>query len=114
MRGAEAERQAAEYLQSRGLVVLERNWRCRLGEIDLVCRDGATLVFVEVRARSRPGYGGALESITAGKRARLRRAAALYLARSGHGGACRFDAIVIEGGRLAWLRDAFDAGEAPV
>lgn len=108
--GAQAEQRAADYLQARGLRLLARNWRCRFGEIDLILMEGGTLVFVEVRARRGAGFGGALESITAAKRVRLARTAEAYLAQTGHRGPCRFDAILIEGGRLVWLRDAFDAG----
>lgn len=108
-RGAEAEERAALHLQAAGLKLLARNWRCRFGEIDLILRDGTTLVFVEVRARGRGDYGGAAASITAGKRARLQRAAAAYLAHSQHHGPCRFDAVLIDGERLTWLRGAFDA-----
>ncbi len=108
--GKEAEARAARYLQTRGLRLLARNWRCRFGEIDLILREGDTLVFVEVRARGHGGFGSAAESITAAKRERLRRTAAVYLARSGHRGACRFDAVLIDGERLTWLKGAFDAG----
>lgn len=109
-RGAEAERRAAAYLQARGLKLLACNWRCRFGEIDLILLEGDTLVFVEVRARRGPGFGGAGESITAAKRRRLTRSAEVYLAQTGHRGPCRFDAILIEGERLVWLRNAFGAG----
>lgn len=108
--GAKAEARAAAYLKARGLKLLTRNWRCRFGEIDLILQEGATLVFVEVRARRIAGFGGAAESITAAKRARLARTAAAYLAQTGHRGPCRFDAILIDGERLTWLRDAFAAG----
>ncbi len=109
LRGADAEDRAARHLQGQGLVLLARNWRCRHGEIDLIMRDRTTLVFVEVRARQASGYGGAAESITAAKRGRLQRSAEAYLARHGHHGASRFDAVLIDGERLTWLRDAFDA-----
>jgi putative endonuclease len=109
MGGKEAEDQAAEYLQRQGLAIVARNWRCRGGEIDLVCRQGATLVFVEVRARSRSDYGGAPASITAAKRQRLILAARHYLAGLGRLPQCRFDAVLIDAGRLTWLQDAFQA-----
>lgn len=109
LRGADAEARAADHLRQQGLTLLTRNWRCRHGEIDLILRDGGTLVFVEVRARSRADYGGAAESITAAKRGRLLRAAEAYLAETRYRGPCRFDAVLIEGDRLAWLRNAFDA-----
>ncbi len=109
-RGAEAEARAAQYLERQGLRLVERNYRCRQGEIDLVMREGATLVFVEVRSRARGGFGGAAASITVAKQARLIHAARHYLASRGVDAPCRFDAVLIEGGRLEWLRHAFEAG----
>lgn len=110
-RGAEAEELAARHLQAQGLELLARNWRCRYGEIDLILREGATLVFVEVRSRRRGDYGGAAESISAAKRARLKRSAAAYLAQCRHRGACRFDAVLMDADRLTWLRGAFDGSD---
>ncbi len=109
-RGREAEAQAAEHLEKRGLRIVDRNFRVRGGEIDLIARDGATLVFVEVRQRSRSDYGGAAASITAAKRRRLVLAARHWLARHGDA-ACRFDCVLIDGDRLEWLRDAFSDGD---
>ena len=107
-RGREAEQAAADYLAARGLRIVARNFRVRGGEIDLIARDGATLVFVEVRQRRNADFGGAAASITAAKRRRLILAARHYLA--GHGEApCRFDCVLAEGGQLCWLRDAFSA-----
>ena len=57
-RGIDAETMAAEFLEHRGLTIVERNYRCRLGEIDLVARDGGTTVFVEVRKRASAAFGG--------------------------------------------------------
>ena len=74
VRGETGEALAAAWLIRHGLRSLARNFRCRLGEIDLVMRDGDTLVFVEVRCRRDCGYGSALESVTAGKQRRLLRA----------------------------------------
>ena len=79
-RGAEAENLAAAYLQQAGLTLVARNYRCRFGEIDVVAREGKTLVFVEVRMRSSNRFGGAAASITAAKRAKLLRTARHYLA----------------------------------
>jgi putative endonuclease len=108
--GQKAEQQARSFLLSRGLEIRHSNYRCRGGEIDLVCRDGATLVFVEVRLRSNPRFGGALASVTAQKQRRLVHAASHYLARSGWPGACRFDVVGLDGaGRTTWVRDAFQA-----
>ena len=67
-RGSEAEVLAAAYLERHGLAVIERNFRVRGGEVDLICRDGTALVFVEVRLRSNASFGGAAASITPAKR----------------------------------------------
>jgi putative endonuclease len=69
--GARAEAMAAEFLVARGLTIVARNFRIRRGEIDLIARDGDTLVFVEVRLRRNPHFGGAGASITTAKSARL-------------------------------------------
>ena len=103
-KGAEAEQAAADYLAARGLKLIARNYRCRGGEIDLIMRDGASLVFVEVRERAGTGFGGAAASITAGKQARVQLAAQHYLARHGLDLPCRFDAVLVQDGSLEWLR----------
>jgi len=109
-RGRQAESLAATYLERRGLAIVARNWRCRFGEIDLVAKDGATLVFVEVRARSSRSHGGAAESISAAKRRRLLAAASQYLMAAGLDTPCRFDALLIEtADAVEWVRDAFRA-----
>ncbi len=111
--GAGAEAAAANYLEARGLRVLARNWRCRFGELDLVCDDGGTRVFVEVRARMRAEFGGAAGSITAAKRARLTAAARQYLATLPRMPPCRFDCVLVSGAdgneHIEWLPNAFDA-----
>ena len=105
--GSRAEDLCAAVLRRAGLILVERNWRCRHGEIDLIAEEGDTLVFAEVRMRSGPGtFGGAAESITAAKRARLVAAARLYLMRRPQA-ACRFDVFLVDGARLQWIRDAF-------
>jgi len=106
--GARAEDLCAELMRRAGLVLVERNWRCRHGEIDLIAEERGMLVFAEVRMRSGPGFGGAAESITAAKRSRLLAAARLYLARRPDA-PCRFDVFLIEGSpaSVRWIRDAF-------
>ena len=109
--GARAEALAAQFLVARGLAIVERNFRRRCGELDLVARDGDTLVFVEVRLRRSRGYGGAAASITAAKRARLLAAANLYLARLSNPPPCRFDAVLLDAldpARIEWLTNIFD------
>ena len=96
-------------LRGAGLRVLARNWRCRHGKIDLVAEEGATLVFAEVRYRRAGTFGGAAESVTAAKRARIAAAARLYLSRRPEA-ACRFDVLLLdslEASRIQWIRDAF-------
>jgi putative endonuclease len=78
--GAAGERLAAAYLTRAGYRIVERNWRCAFGELDLVASLGATLVFVEVRTRRGPTFGSPEESLTPRKRARLARLADAYLA----------------------------------
>ena len=111
-RGKDAEARAAKFLEDRGLHIVERNYRSRFGEIDLIARDGATLVFVEVRARSSNTFGGAAASITASKRAKLVRTALQYLAVAGRTPQCRFDAVLLSNGAspIEWVQDAFSAG----
>jgi putative endonuclease len=110
--GARAEALAAAFLAARGLAIVERNFRCRRGEIDLIARDGETLVFVEVRLRTRRDFGGAAESITAAKRARIAAAALFYLGRLQRTPPCRFDAVLldaIDAERIEWLQDIMGA-----
>ena len=78
--GAYGETLAARHLVDQGMVLLDRNWRCELGEIDLVLRDGRVLVVCEVKARSSSAFGSPLEGVTEQKAARLRRLAARWLA----------------------------------
>jgi putative endonuclease len=113
--GARAEELCAELLREAGLRVLARNWRCRHGEIDLVAEEGRTLVFAEVRYRSGERFGGAAESVTAAKQARLIAAARLYLMRRPDARSerpCRFDVLLLdalEASRIQWIRNAFAA-----
>ena len=107
--GDAGEDRAARFLESRGMTIVARNYRTRLGEIDLIARDGEVLVFVEVRLRADSRFGGAAASIGPAKQRRLAAAASAYLARLGRAPACRFDVVTLEGGEPAWLRGAFDA-----
>ncbi len=109
--GARAEELCAQLLARAGLKVLARNWRCRLGEIDLVAEDHGTLVFAEVRYRGSASHGGAGESVTAAKRARIVAAARAYL-RGRPEADCRFDVLLLDSldsGGVEWIRNAFDS-----
>ncbi len=108
--GQTAEDMACAFLCRRGLRLIERNYRSRGGEIDLVMQDGGYLVFVEVRYRRGAAFGGPQESVTAKKQARLLAAARHYLATHSGDPACRFDVLALSGEgykTLDWIRDAF-------
>lgn len=114
-RGEQAEALAAAYLARQGLGIIARNVRCRGGEIDLICLERGTVVFVEVRLRGGDRYGGAGASITARKQRRIVLAAQWWLGGAGMAHArraCRFDAILLDrldARNLEWIRGAFDA-----
>jgi putative endonuclease len=96
------------YLQRHGLVLVEANFRCKLGEIDLIMREGSTLVFVEVRQRAAGAQVGAAASIGPSKVRRIVRAAQVYLQRCARMPPCRIDVIAIDGERIEWLKNAID------
>lgn len=117
-RGAAVEAAARDFLVAQGLEPVAANANYRIGELDLVMREGGTLVFVEVRHRSGGRFGGGAASITASKRRKLVHAASAFLAshRRFADSACRFDVVEADGDpdapRLTWLRDAFRADDA--
>lgn len=77
--GRYGERVAARYLHDTGLVVLETNWRCEIGELDIVARDGDCLVICEVKTRTSEAFGSPIEAVTRRKEARLRRLAGAWV-----------------------------------
>ena len=111
--GRRLEEAACRYLSDRGLRLVERNYRCRLGEIDLVMTDGVHLIFVEVRYRRSTRFGHAAESIVARKRRRVIMTARRYLQthRQFHDVPARFDVVAITSGArdvvFEWIKDAF-------
>lgn len=113
-RGRDTEERAWRALEARGMHLLARNYRSRRGEIDLVVRDGDSVVFVEVRYRGQRGYGSAVESVDRRKQARLVACAQHYLQQHPHAARqpCRFDVVSVNGadGTTEWIRNAFDAG----
>jgi putative endonuclease len=104
-KGEDAEQRAAAHLQTRGLVVLERNARAGRGELDVVARDGDVVVFVEVRRRRT--RVDALESIGPRKQRLLVRSASIWLARHAPAARARFDVVVVVGDRVEHIVDAF-------
>jgi putative endonuclease len=99
---------ALAYLERRGLVLVEANFRCKLGEIDLILRDGATLVFVEVRQRAAGAPVSAAASIGPDKIRRIIRAAQVYLQRFSRLPPCRIDVVAIDGDDIEWLTNAIE------
>jgi putative endonuclease len=106
--GAEKEDLARTYLERRGLHGVTSNYRCRLGEIDLVMRDADVLVFVEVRFRASDLFGTPAETVGPRKQRRLVAAAGHFLQRHRLNLPCRFDVVAIGAGdRVDWIQDAF-------
>ncbi|WP_353152789.1 YraN family protein [Herminiimonas fonticola] len=107
--GQIGEDEALAYLQQHGLTLIERNFRCKGGEIDLVMQDGVALVFVEVRKRADKNHGGAAASVTPAKQKRLIVAAHIFLQRYKMPPACRFDVIAIDATEMSWLKNAIES-----
>lgn len=107
--GASYEQAAARYLEEQGYRILEYNFRCRLGEIDLIAHDGKYLVFTEVKYRSDASRGHALEAVDARKQMTIRRVAQFYLMRRHlpEDTACRFDVVGITGKQISLIKNAF-------
>ncbi|TAG47743.1 MAG: YraN family protein [Betaproteobacteria bacterium] len=99
------EQRALEHLLGQGLRLLERNWHCRFGEIDLIMNDGDTLVFVEVRKRGSAQFGGAAASITATKLSKISASASLYLTKFQTTPPCRIDAVIFDSASASRLAE---------
>ena len=113
LRGNIAENAALHYLQKKRLILVTRNFRCKLGEIDLIMQDTATLVFIEVRCRNHAQYGNGADSITIAKQQKILRAASLYLLQKQRHSTpeCRFDVVSVSGlppaAKITWIKSAF-------
>jgi len=112
-KGRIAEEQALIFLQTHGLRLIERNYRCRYGEIDLIMEDGRAIVFVEVRYRGSLQFGGALESVDRRKQAKLLASATYFLREKRMDRPARFDVAALSpasgGLTVKWVKDAFQA-----
>lgn len=105
--GMQAEQRAKEYLQARGLTLITQNFRCKVGEIDLIMQDAEHLVFVEVKYRSHAKYGAAIEYFTAQKRRKVENTIYHYLQRVGlnsHTANYRLDLVAIDGEQYQWIK----------
>lgn len=113
--GRAGEEKAAQHLRANGLILVARNWRCRLGELDLVALDGPQVVFVEVKTRTGHAYGAPAEAVDGRKQARLARLANAFLQERGWWERpVRFDVVAVgpapqTGGAwpMDWIKDAF-------
>lgn len=106
-RGKQAEEEAAAHVAALGMRILARNLRGRGGEIDIVARDGETIVFIEVKARTGRTFGSALSAVDARKRRRLRATAEDYLQFIAPRATARFDVLTVEATGMTLHRNAF-------
>lgn len=108
--GTKYESIACDYLQKQGYEILVKNFRCRMGEIDIVARDGEYLVFVEVKYRQKASCGQAVYAVSSKKQQIISRVAAFYLLKNrlSDDTPCRFDVIAIDGNKLQLYKNAFD------
>lgn len=108
--GTRYETMAAEYLEKHGYQILERNFRCKSGEIDLIARDGQYLVFVEVKYRKSTSHGSAAAAVFTKKQQNISRVAAFYLLKNHlpEYTSCRFDVATIDGNEIHIYKNAFD------
>ncbi len=110
-KGYEAEKIALNFLKKQGLSLKTNNFRCNLGEVDLIMLDGLYLVFIEVKMRASNAFGGALSSVTLSKQNKIKKTASLYLLQNNYYDKypVRFDVISIQGNppEINWLKNAF-------
>lgn len=106
--GRLGEDRALAHLLEHGLTLVERNFLCKAGEIDLIMRQRSTLVFVEVRRRASGAFGGAAASVTPAKQRRLINTAQYYLLRHPDPPPCRFDLVAIDGATLSWIQNILE------
>ena len=107
--GAQKEEEVCAHLLSEGVHILERNFRCRQGEIDVIGYDGGYLVFFEVKYRRTPNKGNAAQAVGTAKQRKICRVADYYrcLHRYGEDTWVRYDVVAIQGGQIRWIRNAF-------
>ena len=113
-KGKATEAFAQQYLTQQGLLFIDKNVHCRKGEIDLIMKDGDTLVFVEVKYRKNNDYGGAIPAISQSKQQKIKHCVAFFLHKANlneYNTPCRFDVIALEGDinqpQVTWLKNAF-------
>ena len=110
--GRDGEEIAAEYLRNNGYRIVEKNYKNRFGEIDIIAKDGNTVVFIEVKTRNTPSYGTPSSAVDSKKQQRIGKVALTYLTKKGltqH--PVRFDVVSICDGKIEVIRDAFELRE---
>jgi putative endonuclease len=108
IKGKQSEQQACEYLIKQGLTVIEKNFQSRCGELDLIMQDNGVVVIVEVRYRKSNHFGGALESITSKKQARIMATTQYFMMINKVDKPIRFDVVAMTGDKsIHWIKDAF-------
>ena len=110
--GKESEMNVCKFLEKNGLTLIEQNFRCLSGEIDLIMKDNQCIVFIEVRTRFSSQFGSAIESITKNKQKKIIKTAVFYLQKRRWFDKvnCRFDIVGVAGDQFEWIPNAFDAG----
>ncbi|OAJ34974.1 YraN family protein [Piscirickettsia salmonis] len=106
-KGSDAERYALSYLKKQGLILLQQNYSCRFGEIDLVMQEHTDLIFIEVRYRKSALFGSPAATVNYKKQQRIIKTARHYLSKLHYSPNCRFDVIAITDSLLEWIQDAF-------
>ena len=107
MFGKKSEKKAADYLKKCGYDILEMNFSCRMGEIDIIASSGDVVVFVEVKARKTAVRGKGFEAVDERKMRKIIKTAQYYIAKLGSEPLCRFDVISIDGGEVTHIKNAF-------
>jgi len=113
-KGKITEQFAEDFLVNQGLVLVDKNYHCRQGEVDLILLEGDTYVFVEVKYRKNTTFGGAIAAISASKQKKIKHCVTFYLHQAGlneYNTSCRVDVIALEGNinqpKVTWLKNAF-------
>ncbi|MCK5586741.1 YraN family protein [Candidatus Bipolaricaulota bacterium] len=107
MHGGESEEEACRFLKERGYRILARNWRTRMGEVDIIAREGGILVFVEVKARSGDGFGGPEAAVDSAKQRRIISTALSFMEVTQCALPMRFDVVAVRPGKVCLYQDAF-------
>ncbi|ALO35953.1 hypothetical protein CMT41_15395 [Colwellia sp. MT41] len=113
-KGKISEQFAQQFLVKQGLSLIDKNYHCRQGEVDLIMLDGDTYVFIEVKYRKSKAFGGALAAISSSKQQKVKHCVTFYLHQAGlneYNTPCRIDVVALEGDinnpQVTWLKNAF-------